>query len=166
MFLSIVITFKNIKTIIIKSAGVKYFPTLFTSLFGFKHTNKATEKNTKVYKNLARFILNSSGMYGAIAISKGTDPALSMPSPGPIDKYIAVVKTTENKGETLFDKFVNPSVFPTTIAPITGNIIAVTQNANKEIKVKDPAWFPKSGGKIKFPAPKNKPNSITLTCKN
>ena len=101
-----------------------------------------------------------------MAISKGTDPALGIPSPGPIDKYIAVVNTTENKGETLFERLVKPSVFPTTIAPITGNKTAVTQNANKEINVKVPAWLPKSGGKIKFPAPKNKPNSITLTCKN
>ena len=89
-----------------------------------------------------------------------------MPSPGPIDRYIAVVNTTENIGPTLFARLDKPLVFPTTIAPKTGNKTAVTQKAIREIKVAEPALLPKSGGKIRFPAPKNKPNNIMLSCRN
>ena len=111
-------------------------------------------------------MLKDAGIYGAIAISKGTDPALGMPSPGPIDKYIAVVKTKAKAGFTLLARFDKPLVLPTTNHPKTGNTTAVTQKANRATKVAFPAIFPKRGGKIKFPAPKNRPNNIILTCKN
>ena len=67
------------------------------------------------------------------------DPALGIPRPGPIERYIAVVKTRANFSPTLEDKFLSPSVLPTAIAPRTGKIIAVTEKAKREIKVLFPA---------------------------
>ena len=101
-----------------------------------------------------------------MAISKGTDPALGIPSPGPIDRYIAVVKTRANTGPTLLARLDRPLVFPTTMAHNTGNTTAVTLKANREINVAFPAILPNKGGKIKLPAPKNRPKSIMLTCTN
>ena len=103
---------------------------------------------------------------GATAISKGRLPALGIPSPGPIAIYIIVVNTIAKYLSTLLAKLERPFVFATATTPKIGKTTAVIPNASKLWKVAPPACFPNSGGNIKFPAPKNKPNSIIATLKN
>ena len=90
-----------------------------------------------------------------MAISKGTEAALGIPRPGPIERYINSVITTANLLPTLAPSLSSPSNFATTIMPSTGSITAVIRKPHMAINVDDPALCPKNGGKIKFPAPKN-----------
>lgn len=75
----------NITTIKINNEGVKKCPILFTNLPGFKHNHNTIPKKAIVYKSINIVLLAPSGRYGNIAISKGTEPALGIPNPGPID---------------------------------------------------------------------------------
>ena len=102
-----------------------------------KQGTKVKNKNVYINKDILIDIL--SGKYGATAISKGRLPALGIPSPGPIDKYINTVNILANTGFTLFAKLVNPPDFATAITPSTGNPTAVIKNALIAIQVFSPA---------------------------
>ena len=56
----------------------------------------------------------------------------------------------------------NPSNLATTMTPSTGNTTAVNKKPAIAVNVCSPAFYPKNGGKIKFPAPKNSENNIKL----
>ena len=77
--------FTNKNTSKIKRLGVKNFPILSTSLFGVNASHPAIRKNTSEYNTIQSFNDTFSGRYGATAISKGTDAARGIPSPGPME---------------------------------------------------------------------------------
>ena len=79
---------KHIKSTIIKISklGVKTVPILLTNFPGFKHNQRTIKKNTVVKTAIQIVKFEFSFKYGEIAISKGTEPALGIPSPGPIDR--------------------------------------------------------------------------------
>lgn len=108
-------------------------------------------------------IFTPSGRYGATAISNGTDAARGIPSPGPIERYIKTAKTMAKCFPTYLPSLSSPSNFATTATPSTGRITAVIRNPVIAKAVLFPAFCPRNGGKIKFPAPKNNEKSIKLT---
>ena len=59
--------------------------------------------------------------------------------------------------------FERPPDLATAITPNTGKPTAVIRKAPKAIQTLSPADWPKKGGKIKLPAPKNNEKSISPT---
>ena len=57
----------------------------------------------------------------------------------------------------------SPSKRATTTTPSTGSTTAVARKPSMATGVWLPAFCPRKGGKIRFPAPKNRENSIKLT---
>ena len=95
-------------------------------------------------------------------MSKGTEPALGIPNPGPIDKYINNVNTNANILPTFPAKLLNPPNLPTTITPKTGKTTAVINNPINAHTALLPDCCPNNGGNIKLPAPKNNENKVKL----
>lgn len=156
----------NKKMIRVKRVGVKNLPILSTNLLGVYDNQKAIEKNTNENINIYVLIGVDDGRYGAMAISNGTLAARGIPSPGPIETYIRIVKINENMGLTLLARVCKPLNLATAITPSTGNTTAVMQNPNMARGMLVVTFCPKNGGNIRFPAPKNNENSIKLTRMN
>ena len=57
-----------------------------TSFRGVMHSHSATAKKTAEYTTIHNVVFVFSGKYGATAISKGTEAARGMPSPGPMER--------------------------------------------------------------------------------
>ena len=72
------------------------------------------------------------------------------------------MNTTAKRASTLRASLSRPSNFATTMTPRTGRITAVIRKAAMAKGIFSPAFCPRNGGKIRFPAPKNRENSIKL----
>ena len=72
------------------------------------------------------------------------------------------MNTIAKRASTLRASLSRPSNFATTMTPRTGRITAVIRKAAMAKGIFSPAFCPRNGGKIRFPAPKNRENSIKL----
>ena len=141
---------------------MRNWPILSTSLFGVSASQLAMIKKTSEYASINSLRFAPCGRYGATAISKGTDAARGMPRPGPIERYISIVKIIANFGPTRPARLSSPFDLATTITPSTGSTTAVIRNPNTAAGIRDAEFCPRNGGKIRLPAPKNNENSIKL----
>ena len=80
---------------------------------------------------------------------------------GPIARYRIIIYTKENPGCTLDARCSSPPDFVTAITPRIGSPTALTANPRNALQVCVPAWAPRKGGNIRFPAPKNMENRVT-----
>ena len=76
---------------------------------------------------------------------------------------MSTVKARENRRPTRRESRSSPSNRATTTTPSTGSTTAVMRKPAMAAGAAEPAFCPRKGGKIRFPAPKNRENSIKLT---
>ena len=84
-----------------------------------------------------------------------------MASPGPMDRYTRMMNTAANFFPTRPASCSKPPALATATTPSTGNPMAVMANPTMAIQVSVPACAPINGGKIRFPAPKNRQNKVS-----
>ncbi len=128
-----------------------------------------SEKNSTSAKKITE---KTASSVTAPPVSSGSTPMVKlvaaqrgMAKSGPIVRYSAQVKNTPYPFPTrlLMASRSSERLMPNAATPMSGRPTAVTMKPNAATKEFAPASWPMCTGKIRFPAPKNNPNSMLAT---
>ena len=111
----------------------------------------------------------SDGRNCATTISKEVLQVRGIATKGPIIRQMRTVNTDANTGWIIEPSFTRLSCFATAATARIGKQTAVMVSPTIARTVLLPACAPRSGGKIRLPAPKNMENSmkpIVIVCRN
>ena len=145
-----------------RNSGVSSFPTHVKILPGRREKNSTAAKNTQENAASSTVALTFSPSSGSMPTVKDVEAQRGMAKKGPMVRYRAQVKKMLYRGLTRPAISCRPllRLMPCAATPRRGIPTPVISRPTMAGHTLRPAWLPRKMGKIRFPAPKNRPNSM------